>query len=606
MSVRAMNEFMRYIVACFVLQGEQGKWVFPLTEARKTRMAMQMLMKHVSIMLLGLVVIMQGCTPSEYARQADLAGESMIASARQVAFGESKPLGINFRPMTIKGTGPEAHIEVGGREILVADEEPGILGLQDSLAIAFRNSIDFQNRREELFLSALSVANARRGWDWPRLGGQVEGEAFREVQNKGATVNSGLFSAGPTLAQRLKDGGTLAVAATLQLATDMMGGEGTSVGSLIEGNFTQPLLRGAWRGLAYEPVYRQERDFLIKTYEYDRFAQTFAVDIISNYYQVLRQRDVLMNDSANVERLRRTVSLTRVQVESGTRSRIELDQAQQNLLDAEVRLEQSSQQYRDGLDRFKITLGLPVVVHVELDPAELADLRESGPRELPFDESTATQIAFSTRPDVLMQAAAVRDAERNIEIAADAFLPRLDAQFSISAGNTGQDDFWNVRTDRHTRRVGLVLNYPIDQTDNRDAYRSAQIAFDRARRQYTQFLDNVRLDVRQTHRLLVQTYRTYELQLRNVEIATRRTQLANLQQTAGLVSARDVLEAEEALRNARNGLTSALVNYTNTRLNFLARLGMIYVTDEGTVNERTEPYEFDRIVRRYAYLDATQ
>lgn len=601
-----MNEFMRYIVACFVLQGEQGKWVFPLTEARKTRMAMQMLMKHVSIMLLGLVVIMQGCTPSEYARQADLAGESMIASARQVAFGESKPLGINFRPMTIKGTGPEAHIEVGGREILVADEEPGILGLQDSLEIAFRNSIDFQNRREELFLSALSVANARRGWDWPRLGGQVEGEAFREVQNKGATVNSGLFSAGPTLTQRLKDGGTLAVAATLQLATDMMGGEGTSVGSLIEGNFTQPLLRGAWRGLAYEPVYRQERDFLIKTYEYDRFAQTFAVDIISNYYQVLRQRDVLMNDSANVERLRRTVSLTRVQVESGTRSRIELDQAQQNLLDAEVRLEQSSQQYRDGLDRFKITLGLPVVVHVELDPAELADLRESGPRELPFDESTATQIAFSTRPDVLMQAAAVRDAERNIEIAADAFLPRLDAQFSISAGNTGQDDFWNVRTDRHTRRVGLVLNYPIDQTDNRDAYRSAQIAFDRARRQYTQFLDNVRLDVRQTHRLLVQTYRTYELQLRNVEIATRRTQLANLQQTAGLVSARDVLEAEEALRNARNGLTSALVNYTNTRLNFLARLGMIYVTDEGTVNERTEPYEFDRIVRRYAYLDATQ
>lgn len=601
-----MNEFMRYIVACFVLQGEQGKWVFPLTEARKTRMAMQMLMKHVSIMLLGLVVIMQGCTPSEYARQADLAGESMIASARQVAFGESKPLGINFRPMTIKGTGPEAHIEVGGREILVADEEPGILGLQDSLEIAFRNSIDFQNRREELFLSALSVANARRGWDWPRLGGQVEGEAFREVQNKGATVNSGLFSAGPTLAQRLKDGGTLAVAATLQLATDMMGGEGTSVGSLIEGNFTQPLLRGAWRGLAYEPVYRQERDFLIKTYEYDRFAQTFAVDIISNYYQVLRQRDVLMNDSANVERLRRTVSLTRVQVESGTRSRIELDQAQQNLLDAEVRLEQSSQQYRDGLDRFKITLGLPVVVHVELDPEELADLRESGPRELPFDESTATQIAFSTRPDVLMQAAAVRDAERNIEIAADAFLPRLDAQFSISAGNTGQDDFWNVRTDRHTRRVGLVLNYPIDQTDNRDAYRSAQIAFDRARRQYTQFLDNVRLDVRQTHRLLVQTYRTYELQLRNVEIATRRTQLANLQQTAGLVSARDVLEAEEALRNARNGLTSALVNYTNTRLNFLARLGMIYVTDEGTVNERTEPYEFDRIVRRYAYLDATQ
>jgi len=549
-------------------------------------------------------LLVLGCSPAQYARQADRAASGVIRSGTAAALGEEQGLDINYDPLGAQGSNDDSYLLVGQRRIPLTAKEPGVLTLQESLEIAFRNSLAFQSRREELFLAALAVANARRGWYWPELGGEVTGDTWREVQNKGGEANNGQASVGPTLTQRLRNGGVLGLAATLQVASDMLGGEGTSFGSIIGGTFTQPLLRGAWRDLAFEEVYRVERNFLISVYDYDRFTQTFAMGIFSNYYQVLRRRDIVANDAANVERLRRTVALTAVQVEAGGRSRVELDQAQQNLLDAEVRLEQSIQSYQDDLDRFKITLGLPVQANIELDGEELAALRQAGPQPLPFDEARAIEVAFSTRPDVLVQGARVRDAERNIDIAADAFLPRLDAQLGISAGNTGQDNFWDVRADRHTRRAQVVLEYPLDQTDNRDAYRSAQIAFNRARRDYTQFLDNVRLDVRQTYRVLQQTWRTYELQVRNVEIATRRTRLANLQQAAGLLSARDVLEAEEALRNARNGLTGALIDYTNTRMQFLARLGMIYVTDQGRVNERTEPYKFDRVVQRYAYLEA--
>jgi outer membrane protein TolC len=92
---------------------------------------------------------------------------------------------------------------------------------------------------------------------------------------------------------------------------------------------------------------------------------------------------------------------------------------------------------------------------------------------------------------------------------------------------------------------------------------------------------------------------TYELQERNVQIAQRRSRLANLQLKEGLAAARDALEAEESLRTARNSLSGALVSYYSTRLAFLAKLGMLWVDEKGLLHERTEPFDFARIQRQY-------
>ena len=94
----------------------------------------------------------------------------------------------------------------------------------------------------------------------------------------------------------------LSLAATLNYATAFLGSDSTPIGSLLEANFTQPLLRGAWRGLAYEDQYRLERDFIFRVFDYERFTQTFGAGIFSQYYSVLQQRDRLANEQANIER----------------------------------------------------------------------------------------------------------------------------------------------------------------------------------------------------------------------------------------------------------------------------------------------------------------
>ena len=542
-----------------------------------------------------------GCTPARYADQADRSAYDAVHAGQVGALGASEAFEAKYAPFEASAA---KQIRVGDKTIPLDGETPAVLTLSDCLEVAFLNSRDYQNRKEELYAAALALANARRSWDVPLFAGELDAEASHtRIQNTGEE-NLAAASLAPTLTQRFVHGGVLTLAATLDWATDFVhGSQSNVVTSLLEANLTQPLLRGAWRGFAYEEQYRLERDFLFRVFEFARFRQTFAADVFRRYHSVLTSKDELENERSNIVRLEQTFELTKVLVEGGQSARIEQDQAEQNLLDAKVRFERNVQGYEDALDGFKLRLGLPIRVAVELNyPADLQALVNVGPTEVSFQEEEAIAVAFATRPDVLRQRAAARDADRDVDITADQFNPQLDVELDLSVEGTEPRQFERLQFHRNRRFAGVTFNYALDQTDNRDAYRLAMIACDRAQRDLDEFLDNVRLEVRQAYRELVQSRRSYELQVRNVKIATRRRELASLEQKEGQASARDVLEAEDALRRAQNGLTSAIVSYSSTRVGFLATLGMIEVDEKGRIHERNEPFKFDRIERRYPYV----
>ena len=553
------------------------------------------------ILALGLAAV-AGCTPTQYAQRADRSAYKTLTAGRKVALGEPHSFDVRYHPLAPDEKGGPRAIRVGQKVIPLAAGENQPLTLADCLEIALRNSRDFQDRKETLYSEALALANARREWNWTFLeGSAADGEAgYTGIEGGPSKTFDGSADLGLTFTQRFVHGAQLALGASLSLASDLLGMASTTIESLLEANLAQPLLRGAWRGLAYEDQYRRERDFLISVFAYERFTQTFAVDILTEYYRVLRQRDQIENEKSNIARLRQTHALTKVLVEGGQRSRIEQDQAEQNLLDAQIRLQGLEEGYSNALDRFKLTLGLPVAARMELDyPRALKQLNEIGPRPVDVREKEAIDVALTVRPDVLTEVASVRDARRDVDIAADAFLPQLDLEMGISTAGTPPRDWHRIRSDGHTRFARLTFQYDLDQTDNRDAYRNAMIDYDRAKRELAEFLDGVRLDVRESYRALLQSKQSHELQARSVAIAVGRRKLAALQQKEGQASARDVLEAEDALLRAQNGLTNALIRYTTTRLNFLADLGMLRVDEKGMLHERSEPFRFDRIRKRY-------
>ncbi len=548
------------------------------------------------LLMVSVCGLLAGCSLDGYARKADESAYGVLAEKQREALGLERAFDVEYGPFR-EGANP---FLLGGLPIPMAGltaADARVLSLNECLELACHNSRAFQDRKEALYSAALRLANARH--DWSFFGGGLSGSTRGDAAGGGPAGWDTADASRLDFARRFANGGRLTLGLALDLASDLLGWNSTTLGSNFDSNFTQPLLRGAWRGLAYEDLYRRERDLAIAVLDYERFTQTFSADIASQYYQVLRELDTLANERANIERLERNLSLVRVQVEAGERSRIEQDQAETSLLNARVSLTRSLQAYQNQLDRYKITLGLPVGADVVLDPSELGVLIDRGLVAVPIEEEQAITLALKGRPDVLGEIARIRDAARDVDIAADAFLPLLDAQVGYGAAGTGPHEPTRLRFNEGGRYGQLDLDYPFDQTDNRDNYRLAQIARARAWRQYEAFLDNVRLEVRSAYRQLAQAYQAYEIQVRNVAVAERRSLLALEEQRAGLNNARDVLEAEEGLRDARIGLTRALVDYESTRLTFLARLGLLDVDENGKIHERDEAFQYERLEARY-------
>ena len=543
-----------------------------------------------------------GCTPSWYARWADRDAYGTISEGQASALGKGYKFDIAYDPVDSDNYLKKAKDET--------DSDVDVLSIEGALQVAFQNSRAFQTRKEALYSSALALANASRGWETVLPTGEINSTGEMVRTGKGGPAegpdSTGRYIGGTgsySLSRRLVGGGLLTLGASMNFVTNLLGLPDTQIGSLVEGGFTQPLLRGAWRGLAFEQQHRLERNFLIDVYEFDRFRQTFAVGIMQKYYAVLTLKDKLENSRTNIKRLRTAYLVTQAMVTGGQLNPAQEDQAEQDLLNAQIALELTILGYSNALDNFKITLGLPISKELKLDyPGALRRLNEKGPQSLPFAEALATSTSLVTDTALMTARAGARDADKDVEIAADSFNPSLDLELKATAPGSPKAEPGRIQTHHHTRSAKLTLDVELDQTDNRDAYRNAMILRDRSKRGLVEAEDTATLNVRNSFRSLNQSGRSFKLQAQSVEIAKRRTRLIAIQRKQGEATTRDVLEAEDALNTALNGLTSSLVNYTITRLEFLASLGMLDVDPAGKLSERKTPFGYDRLQKRYPYL----
>ena len=349
---------------------------------------------------LALGLLAGGCTPKQYAAQADRAAYGLVAQKQSLALGEKRPFDIAYKPFK-PGAKDEATepMLLHGKPIPVGNAKQRILSLDECLQVAVCNSRSYQTRKEELYSSALGLAGLRR--DWSDVGGTIAGTAgWTAVQKAPPTTKQGTGKLALSFAQKFAHGGMMTLAAGLDVATSFLDIRDTTFGSLIEANITQPLWRGAWRGFAYEELYRAERDLAYSILEYERFTQDFAVGIATAYYGVLRQRDQLNNDAENLRRLEQTFKLIQAQTAAGMIRRVQADRAEQDVLRAQVRIQSSTQAYGNALDQFKLTLGLPIAASIEVDQGELEQLK---PQPIPFVREQAIEVALRTRPDVLIQ-----------------------------------------------------------------------------------------------------------------------------------------------------------------------------------------------------------
>lgn len=257
------------------------------------------------------------------------------------------------------------------KNYLPYDADGQVLLTRDNVSrLAFLNSRDYQTQIESLYLQSLTLSLSRFDLDTQWFGGF--GSQFL-ASGDGANANrllSGNSNFG--FSRNLAGGGQLIANVANSLVWQLGPAGGNTAGGAIVVGLTQPLLRGAFEHVRLEGLTLQERVLLYAVRDFARFRRQFYFGVVTSYLSLVAQQQSLNNAELNLESLQRNLDEHQELLKQGMVSPIQVDQVFQQFQAGRLNVLSTRQQLQDAQDRFKVQLGLPPDLEVQVD-RELLD-----------------------------------------------------------------------------------------------------------------------------------------------------------------------------------------------------------------------------------------
>jgi outer membrane protein TolC len=608
------------------------------------------------ILFFGLCLILfvqTGChSPSKHRLEADKTAEDIVGKKMKQALGETRQFNIE-RPSNILrrrlladqnlphagpsslGTEKLEPIEHWPEEdypneqpaldpivVLEGPNKPLQLSLTEALQTGASNSFEYQSRKEDIFKAALDLDLEQNEF---RNIFFAQTESLIKTDMSGDRTISGMEYSGETgVSRKLKSGVDLTSALAIDLANLLTLNKASAFGILGDASVSIPLLRGAGRHIVLEPLTQAERNVVYAIYQFERFKQSFAVNIAREYLSSLRQLDEVRNNEENYRGLIHSARWARRRADAGRLPELQVDQAVQSELRARNRWISATETYKSRMDSFKKLLGLPPDSKIELKRSELEqlakysnrfsadatdtqeqlnvevlladapvvlrppDMENTGPLEI--DETVAIESAFKNRLDLRVSQGRVYDAQRAVVVLADALGAELTFLGSTEIGGRRQISTAalkdaKIRTKKGTYSALLTLDLPFERTAERNAYRNGFIFLERAVRDVQILEDEIKIDIRNELRDLLESREGLLIQAESVRLAQKRVRSTNMFLEAGRAEIRDLLDAQESLLSAQNSLTAATINYRVAELELQRDMGVLKIDEKGLWKE---------------------
>jgi outer membrane protein TolC len=324
----------------------------------------------------------------------------------------------------------------------ISKRHPYLITLDQAAELGMFNSREYQDRRENLFLTALPVTLERFAFSAQAF---IAEEAIRASAGQNSAsghVNSWTLNNAGGVSKLLPTGALLLLNFSNQTVFDFLNPKKTINTSTLNFEALQPLLRGGGRAVTLEPLTFAERNLLYEIRQYARFRKEFYASIAggsggsisggsfqptgvlsglqpsvpsggssglfpgqiplvttfrtvpqvvpgesgnlfltqtitappSGYLSTMLQYVQIFIDNENIETLTDIYKRYEGLLEGDVVGPLQVQNVKQQLLSARSNLVLDQQQYLDSLDRFKIQVGVPTALDIELEDTPLRPL----------------------------------------------------------------------------------------------------------------------------------------------------------------------------------------------------------------------------------------
>lgn len=533
---------------------------------------------YCGLVFLTFSIFLFACSTTHYREQADEEAYGIIDKKGENIPALTEDFDIEKDKLVIHDELPQAPSD----KLLPESEDqlanPLLLSLNDALRIAALNSREYQRRKESVFLNALTLSSERNRFRpqffWNFMGGvDYDSDDQWSVEGRSGPRLDWLFATGTRLSADLSTN-----------AFRFLSGDPSSLASTaFDLTLTQPLLRDS-RIAVLEPLTQAERDMVYELRDFVRFQRRFMVRILNDYYRVLENRQQVENEQTNYDNLVRIRKRAEALGEAGRLPELQVDRAKQDELRASDSLDRARQNYLQSLDAFKVTLAIRPEASLVLDPADLEALSERDMAEPPIEREESLGMALQNRLDLSTIREKVEDAERKVQVAANALKPGLDLKLT-SRATTSESKPLGFAEGSRGGGLQADLDLPLERTDERNAYRRRLVELEEAERALAEQRDNVVLEVTNRWRDFERAVSSHEIQKRSLKLANERVESTGLLFEAGRATMEDVLDAREDLLRSQNRLTQTLIDVRVSTLELERDMDVLVVDQNGQLQE---------------------
>jgi hypothetical protein len=292
-------------------------------------------------------------------------------------------------------------------EPMSAPEGGFLLKMDQAIELGVINSPPYQSFREALYLAALPVTQARYGfaYQWAATADWIRQWAGPQAPfGPGGPGNNWTGSSTLGFSKLFATGALLTADFTNTTVFNFVGNGMTSQ-STINASLTQPFLQGGGKAVTLEPLAQAERNLVYSIRAYARFREQFNVSIalgsslptdlrsaagtasaspisvlaalgiastdvsggFVGYLSTLYRLCDLATDQKLAFDLGETLKFYEAAQEGGYYSPLQVDQVRSQMLSAQNTVLQDKQFVSNGLDQFKVLLGLPTNMPLILD-----------------------------------------------------------------------------------------------------------------------------------------------------------------------------------------------------------------------------------------------
>ncbi len=225
-----------------------------------------------------------------------------------------------------------------------------------------------------------------------------------------------------------------------------------------------------------------------------------------------------------------------------------------------------------------------------------------------LDQKVAITYAHQNRLDQMNRQAQVMDAFRKIEVAANALKSDLSVSGQVGLGtDPNHNNAFRLDSSANTYRVGVQFDGPLNRLNERNFYRTTQIAYQSATRNYLAGKDSIANDVRSALRQIELRRLSFQIARQQLVAATRQVDQAQINiRTATLSSTnltRDLLQSLQGLLSAKNNLIFNWIDYKISKIRLFAVLELLYLDDNGAwMNEEFSLSNLQELIREDDYF----